>query len=148
MDTLSYKTTSAKAQDIQRKWYVVDATNQPLGRISSEIAKVLRGKHRPYFTPHVDCGDFVIVLNADKVHLTGRKLDKNEHQRYSGYPGGRYTKTLRQVRDTHPERLIEQAVRGMIPKNRLGRQVFKKLFVYAGNEHPHTAQKPETLKIN
>lgn len=148
MDTLSYKTKSARAQDIQRKWYVVDATNQPLGRISSEIASILRGKHRPNFTPHVDCGDYVIVINAGKVRLTGKKLDQSVHQRYSGYPGGRRTKTLRQVQEAHPERLIEHAIRGMIPGNRLGRQVFKKLFVYAGSDHPHKAQKPENLKFD
>ncbi len=148
MDTLSYKTKSAKAQDIERKWYLVDASNKTLGRISTQIASILRGKHRPYYTPHVDCGDYVIIINAEKVRVTGKKLDQREHISYSGYPGGQKRRTLRHVQETFPERLIEHSVRGMLPKNKLGRAMFKKMFVYKGSEHPHGAQKPETLNFD
>lgn len=143
MNTLSFKTKSANDATVERNWYVVDATNLTLGRISARIAAVLRGKHKPYFTPHVDCGDYVIVINADKIVLTGNKLNDKAYHTYSGYPGGQKTEKAKTLLSRRPEAVIERAVKGMLPKNRLGRQVFKKLFVYAGAEHPHAAQKPQ-----
>ena len=141
------KTFSACPEKITRKWYLVDADGQVLGRLAARVAEILRGKHKPVFTPHVDTGDFVVVINAEKVEVTGRKAERKEYQRYSGYPGGlKITPYRRQLRD-HPERIIEHAVRGMIPHNRLGRAVIKKLKVYAGPDHPHSAQQPEVLKI-
>jgi large subunit ribosomal protein L13 len=137
------RTYSAKPGEVERRWYVVDASEHNLGRLAVRIATVLRGKHKPQFTPHVDTGDYVIVLNASKVKLTGRKLDQKLYHRYSGYPGGLRSIDARTVRETNPERMIKQAVKGMLPKNRLSRQVIRKLKVYAGPEHPHTAQKPE-----
>lgn len=145
MNTLSYKTKSAKKEEVVRKWYIVDAANQPLGRMCTGIAKVLRGKHKPDFTPHVDTGDNVIVINADKVRLTGRKWDQKEYQTYSGYPGGQKTTTAKELHAKKPFVIVEKAVRGMLPKTKLGRAMFKKLYVYAGEEHPHAAQKPENL---
>ncbi len=147
MDTLSYKTQSAKKETVQRDWLVVDAEGQSLGRLGSHIALVLRGKHKTSFTPHVDCGDNVIVINADKVRLTGDKMKKKVYLRHSGYPGGQKSKTAQQIMDAHPTRLIEIAVKGMLPKNKLGRAMYKKLFVYAGAEHPHAAQKPSKLEL-
>ncbi|RMF20857.1 MAG: 50S ribosomal protein L13 [Bacteroidetes bacterium] len=147
MDTLSYKTESAKKETIERKWYVVDAEGEVVGRLCSRIAHVLRGKHKPSYTPHVDCGDYVIVINADKVRFTGQKMDKKEYIRHSGYPGGQRRKTPRQMLEKKPEFIVEKAVKGMLPKNRLGRRMFKKLFVYAGAEHPHKAQKPELFQF-
>jgi len=141
------KTFSAKAEDINRKWYIVDAENKVLGRLAVEVAKVLRGKNKPEFTPHVDTGDFVIVINADKVDLTGQKFDQKYYLRYTGYMGGQKKTTLKEMLKKHPTRVVEHAVKGMIPKNKLGRQVFKKLKVYAGTVHPHEAQKPEKLEI-
>jgi large subunit ribosomal protein L13 len=146
LDTLSYKTISANKQTVEHKWFVVDAEGQPLGRISSLIASTLRGKHKPSYTPHVDCGDNVIVINAEKVKLTGKKMTNKVYLTYSGYPGGQKKQTPREMLAKHPERLVETAVKGMLPKNKLGRAMFKKLFIYAGTEHPHTAQKPESLK--
>ena len=145
MNTLSYKTKSAKKEEVVRKWYIVDAANQPLGRMCTGIAKVLRGKHKPDFTPHVDTGDNVIVINADKVRLTGRKWDQKEYQTYSGYPGGQKRTTAKELHAKKPFVIVEKAVRGMLPKTKLGRAMFKKLYVYAGEEHPHAAQKPENL---
>jgi len=139
------RTYSAKPGEVERRWYVVDASEHNLGRLAARIAMVLRGKHKPEFTPHVDTGDYVIVLNARKVNLTGRKLDQKYYHRYSGHPGGLRSIDARTVRETDPERMIKQAVKGMLPKNRLSRQVLRKLKVYAGPEHPHTAQKPEPL---
>jgi large subunit ribosomal protein L13 len=136
-------TTIAKPATVPRGWYVIDAENEVLGRLATRIATVLRGKHKPTFTPHVDCGDFVVVINAEKIRLTGNKLDAKKYHRYSGYPGGLRTRTAREVLDTHPERVLESAVKRMLPKNRLSRQVFSKLKVYAGAEHPHAAQAPE-----
>lgn len=141
------KTYTAKPADIERKWYVVDAQGQTLGRLSSQIATILRGKHKPMYTPHMDCGDFVIVINAEKVWTTGRRLDQKVYYRHSGYPGGLKERTLREQLQKFPERVIESAVRGMLPKNKLGRQMFKKLKVYAGSEHPHQAQQPEVLEL-
>ncbi len=148
VDTLSYKTKSAKAQEVEREWFVVDATNQTLGRMGTKLATILRGKHKPSYTPHVDTGDYIIVINAEKVRMTGNKWDDKEYQRYSGYPGGQKSKTAKQVLDSAPTRIVEHAVKGMLPKNRLGRAMFKKLFVYTGDEHPHGAQKPQELKLD
>jgi len=141
------RTFSPKPSDIERAWYVVDAANVPLGRLSSEIAQVLRGKNKPTYAPHVDGGDFVIVVNADKVHVSGNKEIEKVYFRHSGYPGGLRAQTLSEVREKHPERLVEVAVRGMLPKNRLGRQMLRKLKVYAGADHPHDAQKPEPFTL-
>lgn len=140
-------TYMAKPMEVERKWYVVDAEGQTLGRLSSEIASILRGKFKPEFTPHVDAGDFVIVINADKVNLTGKKLTDKKYYRHSGYQGGLRVTTAGQMLATKPERVIELAVKGMLPKNRLGRQLFTKLNVYASAEHPHQAQKPENWEI-
>lgn len=137
----------AKAKEVERKWYVVDAEDKVLGRLASEVASILRGKNKPIFTPHVDTGDFVIVVNADKIRLTGRKWDQKVHAYHTGYPGGRREISYKEMRDKHPERIVELAVKGMLPKNRLGRQMYKKLKVYAGAEHPHQAQQPEELNI-
>lgn len=143
------KTTfMANASNIERKWYVVDAEGQTLGRLASEVAKVLRGKHKPTFTPHVDTGDFVIVINADKVKFTGKKLTDKTYFRHSGYQGGTTFTTAGQMMQKFPTRVVEHAVKGMLPKNRLGAQMYRKLNVYAGPEHPHAAQKPEELKLN
>ncbi|RMD69965.1 MAG: 50S ribosomal protein L13 [Bacteroidetes bacterium] len=147
MDTLSYKTKSLRKEDVDRKWYIIDAEGEVVGRLCSRIAHVLRGKHKPSYTPHVDNGDYVIVINADKVRFTGQKWVKKEYIRHSHYPGGQKVTTAREMRERFPERIIEHAVRGMLPKNRLGRQMFKKLFVYAGPEHPHAAQKPEPFNF-
>lgn len=141
------KTYSAKTEDIERAWWVVDATDQTLGRLASEIATLLRGKHKPIFTPHMDCGDYVIVVNAEKIHVTGQKLDQKMYHRHSGYPGGLTSITLRDQLAKYPERVITSAVRGMLPKNRLGRQIRSKLKVYAGPEHPHAAQDPQPYEL-
>ncbi len=141
------KTQFAKKGEVDRKWYILDANGMVLGRLASKVAAYLRGKTKPVFTPNVDTGDFVIVVNADKVRLTGRKLDEKVYYHHSGYPGGLKAETARQRLNKNPERLIIDAVKGMLPKNRLGRAMLKKLKVYKGTEHPHTAQKPETLNI-
>jgi len=141
------RTYTPKPEDIERRWYVVDAQGKTLGRLASEIARILRGKHKPIFSPHMDTGDFVIVINAEKVHVTGRKLTQKFYYRHSGYPGGLKAISLRDQLKKHPERVIQHAVRGMLPKNRLGRKMIKKLKVYAGPEHPHKAQKPEPLDL-
>jgi large subunit ribosomal protein L13 len=141
------KTYSAKPQEVEREWFVVDAQGQTLGRLATRIATLLRGKHKPLYTPHVDCGDYVIVVNAQEVNVTGQKLDQKIYYRHSGYPGGLRQVTLRRRLQTHPERVIEAAVRGMLPKNRLGRKMFKKLKVYAGPDHPHQAQQPKALDM-
>ena len=142
MDTLSYKTVSVNKENADKKWLLVDAEGQRLGRLCSEIARLLRGKHKVNFTPHADCGDYVIVINAEKVELTGNKWEDKEYIRFSGYPGGQYRRTAQYVRDRMPERLVENAVRGMLPKNRLGRAIFKNMHVYVGAEHKHEAQQP------
>jgi len=141
------KTFSPKPGDIERSWYVVDAADAPLGRLSSEVAQILRGKNKPTFAPHVDGGDFVIVVNAEKVYVSGNKESDKIYFSHSGFPGGLRADTLSRVRREHPERLIERAVKGMIPKNRLGRQMLTKLKVYAGPDHPHQAQQPEVLEL-
>ena len=138
-------TYMAGASTIERKWYVVDASKYTLGRLSSEVAAVLRGKNKPTFTPHIDTGDYVIVINAEKVKVTGKKLDQKIYYRHSDYVGGLKQTTLRQMMDKYPERVIEHAVKGMLPKGPLGRQMYKKLHVYAGPEHKHQAQQPEEL---
>ena len=132
----------------ERKWYVVDAEGKTLGRLAAEVAKVLRGKNKPTFTPHVDTGDHVIVINAEKVRFTGKKLEQKTYFRHSGYPGGSTFVTLGNMLAKHPERIVEMAVRGMLPKNKLGAQIYRKLNVYAGPEHPHAAQKPEVLEFD
>ena len=139
------RTYTTKPDDIKREWYVVDATGLTLGRLASQIASVLRGKHKPIFSPHMDCGDFVIVINAEKVRVTGDKLDQKMYYRHSGYPGGLKTISLRDQMKQHPDRVIRLAVRGMLPKNRLGRQMIKKLKVYREPDHPHQAQQPKPL---
>jgi len=139
------KTFMANPATIERKWYVVDATDMTLGRLASEVAKVLRGKNKPIFTPHMDTGDYVIIVNAAKVKVTGKKLDQKIYYRHSGYVGGMKETTLREMMAKKPERVIELAVKGMLPKGPLGRQMYRKLHVYAGPEHEHAAQKPEVL---
>lgn len=141
------KTFSAKKEEIERIWYIVDAQDKVLGRMASEVAKVLRGKHKPIYTPHVDTGDHVVIINADKVRLTGDKLDKKIYYRHSGYPGGIKSATAREMMEKKPETVIEKAVKGMLPKNRLGRAMFTKLKVYTGSDHPHKAQKPIPLEL-
>lgn len=136
-----------KPHEVERKWYLVDATDKTLGRLSSKIASVLRGKHKPIFTPHVDCGDYVVVINAEKVKVTGKKLEDKEYKRHSGYPGGLKTVTLEKMLEEKPENVMVHAVKGMLPKGKLGRQMLKKLRVYKGAEHDHSAQKPEKLEI-
>jgi len=143
----TYTVISADEAKEQQEWYVVDATGKTLGRLASQIAHVLRGKHKPVFTPHIDTGDYVVVVNAEKVRVTGRKMDQKKYYRHSGYVGGLRTITLRDQLAKHPTRVIELAVRGMLPHNRLGRQVIKKLKVYAGPDHPHKAQDPQPLDL-
>ena len=142
------KTYSAKPGEVERSWYVVDASEHQLGRLSTRIATILRGKHKPQFTPHVDTGDFVVVINASKVKLSGRKLDQKHYHRYSGYPGGLTSVDARTVRESDPERMMVQAVKGMLPKNLLSRQLIKKLKVYGGEAHPHAGQKPQPLPMD
>lgn len=140
-------TYMAKPNQVERKWVVVDVADQPLGRVATEVATLLRGKHKPEYTPHVDTGDFVIVINASKVRLTGKKAEQKMYYRHSGYPGGIKAVSAGDLRENRPDRMIEQAVKGMLPKNSLGRQQLKKLKVYAGSEHPHEAQKPEKWEV-
>jgi len=141
------KTYTPKADEIERSWWVVDVADQPLGRVASEIARILRGKHKPMYTPHLDTGDYVVVLNAEKVRLTGRKADQKMYFRHSGYMGGNKEIPFRRMIETHPERVIERAVKGMLPKNNLGRQMRKKLRVYAGDTHPHRSNDPQPLEL-
>lgn len=136
-----------KKETVDRKWYVIDAEGETLGRLASKAATVLKGKHKPTFTPHIDCGDFVIVVNASKINLTGNKLDDKIYYNHSGYTGGLRERTARVMRDQYPTEMIERAIKGMLPKGRLGRQMYRKLFVYSGAEHPHTAQQPVELKV-
>ena len=148
MDSLSYKTISANAATVTKEWVVIDATNEVLGRLASQVAKILRGKNKPGYTPHVDCGDYVIVVNAEKVKLTGDKLTEKVYVRHTGYPGGQRFATAQDYLKKKPEFVIEEAVRGMLPKTRLGEAIFKNLKVYAGAEHPHAAQNPKAIKLN
>jgi large subunit ribosomal protein L13 len=147
MSKLHFTTKHANEATVKRNWYVVDGTNQTVGRMCAKIAAVLRGKNKAYYTPHVDCGDFVIIINADKVKFTGNKLEDKVYQNFSGYPGGLKEETAGSLLARRPDALLERAVKGMLPKNRLGRKMIKKLFVYAGDKHPHTAQQPKELKF-
>ena len=147
MSKLHFTTKHANAATVQRKWYVVDGTNQTVGRMCARIAAILRGKNNAYFTPHVDTGDYIIVINAEKVVLTGNKMDEKLYDHYTGYPGGRKEEVAKDLQKRRPEVLIERAVKGMLPKNKLGRQMYKKLFVYTGPNHQHTAQQPKELKF-
>ena len=148
MDSLSYKTISATAEGVTKEWYVIDATNEVLGRLASQVAKILRGKNKPCFTPHADCGDYVIVINADKVKLTGKKMTDKVYVRHTGYPGGQRFATPADYLAKKPTFVIEKAVKGMLPKTRLGEHIIKNLKVYAGEEHPHAAQNPKAIKLN
>jgi large subunit ribosomal protein L13 len=143
----TYRTWSPKASEIQRDWLLVDVEDQILGRVATQIAALLRGKHKPTFTSHVDNGDFVVVLNAEKIRVTGNKADQKMYYRHSGYPGGLKAQTYRQLMQRHPTRVLKFAVKGMLPKNRLGRKLLKKLYVYAGPRHPHEAQQPKLYKL-
>ena len=145
MNTLSYKTQSANKETVEHKWFIVDAEGEVVGRLATRIAHVLKGKHKPSYTPHVDTGDNVIVINADKIRFTGLKMAQKEYITFSGYPGGQKTETAAEMAAKKPTFIIEKAVKGMLPKNKLGRAMFRKLFVYAGGEHPHQAQKPADL---
>lgn len=147
MDTISYKTKSISKVTAKKNWIIVDADFQVLGRMASEVAKMIRGKHKPTYTPHADCGDNVIVINADKVRLTGNKWSKKQYVRHTKYPGGQRTETPKQLRAKSSTLLVEKAVKGMLPNNRLGRQLFKNLYVYEGAEHPHSSQKPKEVKF-
>ena len=147
VNTISYKTQSANKATVDKQWVVIDAEDQVLGRLSSEVAKLIRGKHKPNFTPHVDCGDNVIVINSDKIKLTGDKWDNKEYVRHSGYPGGQKKRTPRQLMAKSSTLIVERAVRGMLPKSRLGRALFGNLYIYEGTEHPHEAQKPKEIKL-
>ena len=147
MDTLSYKTKSANAATVTHDWILIDAENQTLGRLSTRVAAILRGKNKPYFTPHTDCGDYVIIINAEKVKMTGKKMLNKEIDWYTGYPGGRKVANPKTVLAKVPEKLLERSIKGMLPHNKLGSAMYKKLFVYAGTEHPHAAQKPKTIKF-
>ena len=148
MDTLSYRTISANQDIIKKEWILIDAEDQVLGRLASEAAKLLRGKHKTYYTPHADCGDYIIVINAEKVKLSGNKWDIKHYFTHSGYPGGDKMSTPRELRAKKPTAMVEEAIRGMLPKTRLGRQIFGNLHVYAGPEHPHQGQQPRELKLN
>jgi large subunit ribosomal protein L13 len=145
MSKLHFTTKHANEATVKRDWYVVDGANQTVGRMCSKIAAVLRGKNKPYYTPHVDCGDFIVVINADKIVFSGNKLEDKVYINFSGYPGGQKQEIAKNLLRRRPDAIIERAVRGMLPKNRLGRKMFKKLFVYAGDQHPHIAQQPKTL---
>lgn len=147
LENLDKITKSAKQNEVDRKWLVVDATGKTLGRLASEIAKLIRGKHKPYFTPHIDSGDFVIVINAEKVQVEGKRVEKKEYFHYTGYPGGEVFRKFKDLIKTKPEFVIRHAVWGMLPKNRLGRKLINKLKVYRGERHPHIAQKPEIFEL-
>lgn len=148
MDTKSYKTISANKKTVKKNWMLIDAENEILGRLASKVAFILRGKHKPYFTPHVDCGDNVIVINAEKVKLTGNKLTDKKYISYSGYPGGQKIRTIEDVLNKKPIHVVEHAVKGMLPKNRLGSAIFRNLHVLTGPDHPYEAQKPDKINLN
>ena len=148
MNTLSYKTVSANKATVTKEWVVIDATDQVLGRLATKVAYMLRGKHKPNFTPHVDCGDNVIIINAEKIRLTGNKLDQKTYVRHTGYPGGQRTETAKELQKRRPLALVERAVKGMLPKTRLGSELFRNLYVYEGPEHPHQAQEPKQITLN
>ena len=148
MNTLSYKTVSANKATVNKEWVVVDAEGEVLGRLASKVAKLIRGKHKPNFTPHVDCGDNVIVINAEKIKLTGNKWSDKTYVRHTGYPGGQRMQTAGELLGKHPERVVEKAVKGMLPKNRLGSALFRNLYVYVGAEHKQEGQKPRKINLN
>ena len=148
MDTLSYKTISANSNTVDKQWVVVDVAGMPLGRMASEVAKIIRGKNKPNFTPHVDCGDNVIVINASKVKLSGNKWEEKTYVRYTGYPGGQRFKTATQIFDQNPSKIIEKSVKGMLPKNKLGAELFRNLYVNSDSNHNHEAQKPIIINLN
>lgn len=148
MDTLSYKTKSIRKEDVKKDWWIIDAENEILGRLASKVANLIRGKYKPSFTPHVDCGDNVIIINAEKIRLTGKKMTDKIYTRHTGYPGGQRFRTPEELLKKQPEDVIEMAVKGMLPRNRLGRVLFKNLYVYKGTEHPHEAQQPKPLKLD
>lgn len=148
MDTLSYKTISVNKETANKEWVLVDAENEVLGRLASEVAKMIRGKYKPSYTPHADCGDNVIIINAEKVKLTGNKMDGKVYVRHTGYPGGQRFATPRILMSKKPTEVIQKAVKGMLPKNSLGREIIGNLFIYAGSEHPHQAQQPKSIKLN
>lgn len=141
------KSYMQKKETVERKWYVIDAEGKPLGRVASKAAHILRGKHKVTYTPHIDCGDYVIIINASKVLLTGNKLEDKKYYSHSQYPGGLRTRTAKEMIEKYPEEMVEKAVKGMLPKNRLGRAMYKKLFVYAGSDHKHMAQKPSEMDV-
>ena len=141
------KSYMQKKETVERKWYVIDAEGKPLGRVASKAAHILRGKHKATYTPHIDCGDYVIIVNASKVLLTGNKLEDKKYYSHSQYPGGLRTRTAKEMIEKYPEEMVEKAVKGMLPKNRLGRAMYKKLFVYAGSDHKHMAQKPNEMDV-
>ncbi len=141
------KTFMLRKEDVEHKWYIIDAEGKTLGKVAALAASVLKGKNKPTYTPHVDCGDNIIIVNAEKVVLTGNKLDKKMYYNHSGYPGGLRERNAKTMIEKYPVEMVERAIKGMLPKNRLGRQMYKKLFVYAGSEHKHTAQKPESLEV-
>ena len=141
------KSYMQKKETVERKWYVIDAEGKPLGRVASKAAHILRGKHKVTYTPHIDCGDYVIIINASKVLLTGNKLEDKKYYSHSGYPGGLRTRTAKEMIEKYPEEMVEKAVKGMLPKNSLGRAMYKKLFVYAGSDHKHMAQKPSEMDV-
>ena len=141
------KTFMQKKETVERNWYIIDAEGQNLGRVATKVASMLRGKHKVTYTPYVDCGDYIIVINANKVNLTGNKLEDKKYYNHSGYPGGLRERTAKVMIEKYPVEMMERAIKGMLPHNRLGRQMYKKLFVYAGNEHPHTAQKPKVVDM-
>ncbi|MCF8330979.1 MAG: 50S ribosomal protein L13 [Bacteroidales bacterium] len=148
MDTLSYKTKSANKETVEKNWVLIDAEEQVLGRLASKVAYILRGKHKPDYTPHVDCGDNVVIINAEKIQLSGSKMTDKKYIRHTGYPGGQRITTPQELLKKHPERIVEKAVKGMLPKNRLGRDLYRNLFVYAGEEYSHEAQKPKKIDLN
>jgi large subunit ribosomal protein L13 len=148
VNTLSYKTVSANKATVKKEWILIDAEGQILGRLATTIAMRLRGKHKPYFTPHVDCGDNIVVINAEKVELSGNKWADKEYVRHTGYPGGQRFTPANEMLEKHPIRLIEHAVKGMLPRNRLGRAIYKNMHLYVGSEHPHEAQNPQKIELN
>lgn len=148
MDTLSYKTISANEKIVKKEWVVIDAENEIVGRLSTVVARILRGKNKTYFTPHFDCGDNVIIINAEKIRFTGKKMDDKEYVRHTGYPGGQRFATPKQILQKQPIRILEHAIKGMLPKNKLGAQLYRNLHVYAGPSHPHEGQQPKLININ
>ena len=148
MDTLSYKTVSANKATVDKQWLLVNAEGETLGRLASKVAKLLRGKHKPNFTPHVDCGDNVVIINAEKINLTGNKWDDKTYTRYTGYPGGQRSQTAKEMLAKNPARIVEKSIKGMLPKNRLGAELFRNLRVYVGTEHDQEAQKPTVINLN